>query len=246
MLVEGVDHVYVPMIDAAAAFAVLSDGLGLPVLWPFTPFGSFSSGGVSVGSIKLEILEANPVTPWSAAQSPPEIQAIAFRPSRAVDGAFLAEVDGRGIARSAPERFDREGRPAWTNVYFTDVIGATAGVFVCDYHLPGPRDLALRRRVLEECGGGRLGVVDAAELVIAAADTGAAERRWQRLLDPLTPDGPLTWRPPVGPGIRLVDGAKDKVEYLALAVHSVEEATRVWREADAGPLAGFPMQFVPA
>ena len=45
MLVEGVDHVYVPMIDAAASFAVLSDGWGLPVLWPFTSFGSFPAVG---------------------------------------------------------------------------------------------------------------------------------------------------------------------------------------------------------
>jgi hypothetical protein len=53
-LVDGVDHVFVPMSDASAAFAVLTERLKLPVLWPFTSFGAFSSGGVSVGSIKLE------------------------------------------------------------------------------------------------------------------------------------------------------------------------------------------------
>jgi hypothetical protein len=52
-LVDGVDHVYVPMADAKAAFAVVAEQLQLPALWPFTSFGEFSSGGVSVGSIKL-------------------------------------------------------------------------------------------------------------------------------------------------------------------------------------------------
>jgi hypothetical protein len=95
VLVDGVDHVYVPMTDASDGFDVLTERLGLPVLWPFTSFGNFSSGGVSVGSIKLEVLETNPVTPWSIAQDPPQIQAIAFRPSRPVDDAYLAELDAR-------------------------------------------------------------------------------------------------------------------------------------------------------
>ena len=68
-LVDGVDHVYVPMTDASAAFAVLTEQLRLPVMWPFTSFGGFSSGGVSVGSIKLEVIETNPTTPWSSAQA---------------------------------------------------------------------------------------------------------------------------------------------------------------------------------
>ena len=66
-LVDGVDHVYVPMADASAAFAVLADQLALPVLWPFTSFGTFSSGGVSVGSIKLEVIEPGATAPWSTA-----------------------------------------------------------------------------------------------------------------------------------------------------------------------------------
>jgi hypothetical protein len=56
------------MADASAAFAALSEQLELLVLWPFTSFGTFSSGGVSVGSIKLEIIETNATTPWSTAQ----------------------------------------------------------------------------------------------------------------------------------------------------------------------------------
>ena len=67
-----------PMADASAVFAVLTRQLQLPVLWPFTSFGAFSSGGVSVGNIKFEIIEASAVTPWSTAQEPPQIQEVAL------------------------------------------------------------------------------------------------------------------------------------------------------------------------
>ncbi|QNN53530.1 hypothetical protein [Nocardioides mesophilus] len=242
-LVEGVDHVYVPMAEASAGFDVLVEQLGLPVLWPFTSFGTFSSGGVSLGSIKLEIIDSNPETPWSLAHQPPQVQGIALRPARPVDDGYLAEVDRRSLARSAPAHFERDGRPAWTNLYLSDFIGPSAGVFVCDYHLPEPKDLAKRRRLLQECDGGRLGVLDAVGLVIGTRDIGAARERWQRLLEPLAPVGALTWRPAVGPAITLVQGDEERVEHLALAVRSPETARRVWHD-QAGTLRGFALRLV--
>jgi hypothetical protein len=243
-LVDGVDHVYVPMADASAAFAVLAEQLELPVLWPFTSFGVFSSGGVSVGSIKLEIIESNSTAPWSTASGQPRIQGIAFRPASRVDDSYLAEVDARSIARTAPSLFERDGKPAWTNVYFLDLISETAGAFVCDYYLPESRDLERRRRMLEECGGGRIGVLDAVELVISTRDTGAARRRWQRLFDPLKPAESLTWRPSVGPAVTLAEGDGERVDHLALAVRSVDTARQVWSEVAQLRLGRFPLRFV--
>ena len=144
-LVDGVDHVFIPMVDAAAAFAALTEQLELPALWPFTSFGGFASGGVSVGSIKLEIIDSKTEVPFSTAQDPPEIQGVAFRPSTPVDDAYLAEVDARSLRRSAPSGFEVDGELRWTNLYLPDLISDTAGPFVCDYHVPGPRDLVTRR-----------------------------------------------------------------------------------------------------
>lgn len=244
MLVDGVDHVYVPMPDASTAFAVLVEQLALPVLWPFTSFGMFSSGGVSVGSIKLEVIEPNDAAPWCTAQSPPQIQGIAFRPAARVDDEYLAEVDARSIARTTPAHFERDGKPAWTNLYFSDLISERAGAFVCDYHLPESRDLERRRRVLDECGGGVLGVLDAVELVISTRDTDAARRRWQRLFDPVEPAGSLTWRLAVGPAVTLVAGDEERVDHLALAVRSVGAAEKAWAEVARTRLGRFPLRFV--
>ena len=243
-LVDGVDHVYVPMADASAAFGVLAGHLSLPILWPLTSFGTFSSAGVSMGSIKLEIIETNAVTPWSTAQDPPQIQGIAFRPSMPVDDAYLAGLDARSIPRTAPSLFERDGKAAWTNVYFSDFVSATVGAFVCDYHLPEPRDLVRRRRVLADCRGGRLGVLDAVELVISTRDTGAAAARWQRLFDPLEPAQPLTWRPTVGPSVTLVEGDDERVAALVLAVRSVEAAGKAWQEVAEEALGRLPLRFV--
>jgi hypothetical protein len=43
-LVDGVDHIYVPMADAPIAFAVLTEELKLPCCG-LTSFGEFSSDG---------------------------------------------------------------------------------------------------------------------------------------------------------------------------------------------------------
>jgi hypothetical protein len=244
-VVEGIDHVYVPMTDATAAFAALTEDLGLPVLWPFTSFGSFSSGGVSLGNIKLEVIDDNPDAPWSRAQQPPRVQGIALRPARDVDEGYLAELEARRLPHSAPSHFERGGRPAWTNVYFQDLVGEEAGAFVCDYHLPEPKDLDRRRQVLQACGGGRLGVVDAVELVIETRDLDAARRRWQRLFDPLQPREPLSWHLPVGPAVTLTGGEDERVGDLVLAVTSPPEAAAVWR-AVASPLRQLPLRFTQA
>lgn len=245
-LVDGVDHVYVPMVPAPEAFAVLTEELRLPAMWPFTSFGSFSSGGVSVGNIKLEIIEANSAAPWCVPQSPPRVTGIAFRPTTSVDERYLAELSARGIVHSPPEYFERDGNPAWTNLYLSDLIGDSAGAFVCDYKLPQPKDLPLRRRVLQESQGGRLGVLDAVELVITTRETTTGAQRWQRLLDPLQPAAPLTWRPTVGPALTLARGEQERVDHLTLAVRSVRTAEEAWRQVQEGPLAGFPLRFVQA
>jgi hypothetical protein len=213
-LVDGVDHVYIPSADARAAFAVLTDELGLPVMWPFTSFGDFASGGVSVGSIKVEVIEANATAPWCLAHDPPRIQGIAFRPSTTIDDAYLAEVDGRSIPRTPPQRYPDPEAPRWTNVYFRDLISDRAGAFVCDYHVPQPRDIE------------------------------AADARWQRVLDPLQPVEPATWQPVIGPAITLVPGDEERVDHLVLAVRSAATAREVWHDVSDGPLRGFPLRFL--
>jgi hypothetical protein len=223
-----------------------SDLTSVTVMWPFTSFGAIASGGVSLGNIKLEVVEANSTAPWCIPQPPPRIAAVAFRPSTTVDGGYLTELDRRGIGHTPPEHFERDGRPAWTNVYFTDLVSRAAGGFVCDYHLLQPRDLVLRRRVLQDCDGGRLGVLHAVELVITTTDAAAASRRWQRLLDPLQPAAPLVWRPTVGPALRLVSGAQEQVDHLALAVHSTDLAEQRWRQVASMDIGELPLEFTAA
>ena len=242
-VVDGVDHVYIPMTDAQDAFAILTDDLGLPAMWPFTSFGDFASGGVSLGSIKLEIIEANATAPWCLAQDPPQIQGVAFRPSSTIDDAYLAELDARSIPRTPPQHYPDRDAPRWTNVYFQDLVSDLAGAFVCDYHVPEPRDIDLRRRVLAECAGGRLGVLDASQLVIGTRDVDAASTRWQRLLDPLQQAQPGTWHPVTGPEITLVPGPEERIHHLTLAVHSAAGARAVWHDVADGPLRGIPLQF---
>ena len=76
MIVRKVDHVFVPIAAPEAAFRWLTETLGLPVAWPFTEYGPFASGGVSLGSINLEILRSSEELPFLTAREPARAASI--------------------------------------------------------------------------------------------------------------------------------------------------------------------------
>src|SRR5262249_53919251 len=108
MIVRKVDHVFVPLAAPEATFGFLTETLGLPVAWPFTEYGPFASGGVSLGSIHLEVVRSSDPLPCFVARDPARVQGIAFEPPP-IDDALLAELDRRGIPHSSPAPFPGTG-----------------------------------------------------------------------------------------------------------------------------------------
>src|ERR1051325_11486523 len=121
-LVTRIDHVFVPLADAAAAFRFLCDALALPAAWPFGEYGLFASGGITLGAANLEVVRTSDVFPFFVAQRPARVQGIAFAPVP-IDDDFVAELDRRGIGHSGVLPSDEEttGR-LWTNVFFSGVV----------------------------------------------------------------------------------------------------------------------------
>lgn len=222
-IIARVDHVFVPLVDAANAHAFLTQTLGLPVAWTYSDYDAFSSGGTVLGSINLEVIESSTTMRALCARRPARIGAIALAPSDAADADLLAEMDRRDIAHSPLMPF-----PAWTNVLLPDVVDSGALdpatlVFLCDYHRPEARDVAARHAAIAEAGGGLLGVVDAAEIVVGSPDPTSAASRWRKILDPLNHEAGF-WKLAEGPAIRIVEASEDAVERLVLDVASLEVA----------------------
>jgi hypothetical protein len=55
-VIKQLDHVIARVADAAALHGLLADTFQLPVSWPVKSYKAFTSGGISLGNINLEIL----------------------------------------------------------------------------------------------------------------------------------------------------------------------------------------------
>ncbi len=222
-VVHGVDHVYVPLSAAKTAYSVLTETLGLPIAWPYAAYGDFASGGVSLGSLNLEVLRHSDAGPASRAHSPARVQGIALHP--VATSRLVAELDRRGIAHSPPEIFPPGASPGtgamWTHVTLDRLSNPATTVFTCEYHIPGADDYASRQASLDERGGGKLGVTGVREIVISSPQPTEAIDRWQQLLAPLSPTGPGHWELEHGPALRIIAGPADTVQQIVVTVRSL-------------------------
>lgn len=247
-VIDGIDHVVAPIVGAAAVFRVLTDDLGLPAAWPFADHGGIASGGVCLGNANLEISESGTMHPWFRAQSPARIQGLVFTPARPIDEAFAATIRARGIGCSRPMPHEGELLGAsglvWTNLWLEGLIGDDAGAMLCEYHVPAAVDLKQRQAKLDAAGGGRLGAMGVAEVVIGSPDPEAARARWARLLDP-APCDDRGWTLRHGPRLRVAAGDAEQVEALVLAVRA-PRAARAEFERVAPGLAGLSFVFTQA
>lgn len=240
-LVKKLDHVYVVLDDAEAGADFLRDQLGLPVAWPYANYGGFSSGGMGLGNLNLELIAA---APGFVAERPSRIIGVSFEPTMPIDDALVAALDEREISHLGPAP-----TPVWTNIGLPDLIGDTT-VFATRYHSPGAADEAARRSALEKVDGGPLAIAGVAELRIGATDVDAARNRWQPLLAPAVPapgegDG-LRWRLGSGPELRIVEHDEDVVLGLTLrsGARDATAALAAMREGN-DPLAGLDLTISP-
>jgi catechol 2,3-dioxygenase-like lactoylglutathione lyase family enzyme len=232
--IRKLDHVFAVLDDAPRALRFMHEVLGLPLAWPFANYGSFASGGINLGNLNLELVQAQS---GRTAQHPARISGVAFEPAAPIDDAFVAGLDRRGIVHSPPMP-----AAAWTNIAFSNLADDGTMVFATDYHAPQAKDEALHRKPLDEAGGGRLRVLGATELVIGVVDVEAARRRWQGLLSPAVPDAAMRWALGRGPALRLVQHDQNEVLDLILEVAS-PDANRVLASLreDNDPLVGLPL-----
>lgn len=225
-IVRQVDHILLVSPAAIRIFEMLTGDLRLPVAWPFTTYGSFSSGGVALGNVNLEIIAAPPAT---TGEGTTRFSGLAFEPEPLP--AALAELDARHLTHgeavpSGPRWLARFTRPRWTTVSLPEVSAPEVEVFLCEFG----HDVAARRRPLrkelESRSGGPLGVLGVNSIVYGTRRKAELEERWRRLLAPEVPVTNGVWRIGEGPMLRLVAADGDAVSELVIGVRSLNAARR--------------------
>jgi hypothetical protein len=125
-IVKCVDHLTVRALAARPLFNALVNDLGLPQAWPLTTNPFYTSGGVSLGNINLEVMEAQ--------AHPARLYGIAFELTPFEES--LPILDERRIPHTPPLPFyvlDDQGWQvtAWTTVFLGGLFhdGPLASMF---------------------------------------------------------------------------------------------------------------------
>jgi hypothetical protein len=124
-IVKQLDHIVVRLDDPVSLHALLSETLRLPVAWPVQAYPSFTSGGITLGNVNLEILSCG------AGRKPsrtPEarIRAIAFESTSLTE--TVRELQRRAIPHTPVLDYeltqpDGQRVAHWANVMLNGLLG---------------------------------------------------------------------------------------------------------------------------
>ncbi|GAB5552562.1 MAG: hypothetical protein Sapg2KO_21530 [Saprospiraceae bacterium] len=157
--IKKVEHVYISSNNALNTFQILTEQFGLPVVWDYQNFGSFSSGGVTLGNVVLELIGRESIQNLT-------YYGIALEPNQSLKRtkSYLDSVNishGR-ISRAAE----------WSTMSLTNLLPDNINLFLCDYH--DREFIALdRKRAVDKLlvnNGGVLGVQFLKEIVIGVEE----------------------------------------------------------------------------
>lgn len=216
-IVNSLDHIFLGVNNAAAVFNQLSNGLGLPVAWPYrsvTP--GFTSGAVSLGNLVLEVVDTSIYNITEVQYGVALLPYVTITESR-------PEAAARGIQVGPDnESFSSDNQLVFTNAPLPQLSSPILQTFFCQY----VDDQAPLRRAsqeqLEASWGGELGVVRVATLTIESQNKRAVAQTWNRLLW-----GRSDHEEPL---VRVISGSEDRLRALTVWVYDPELARRRFRE----------------
>ena len=224
-----VDHLMIQVPNASSAGDFFTGSLGLPVAWNLSDYGSFSSGGVSLGNVNLELITVS--EKGKAEGLFPErdgIIGIAFQPADSLNGS-LSSLDAKQIRYGQPQPFvmDWSGEPRtlWTNVFLEDFMPDNL-VFYCNYSFDESKNREMLKAKLNETRGGPGGVLRLSEIGIDYANE-STRNNWERLVSP-SGDEPSGLLPAAdGVSIRLNQSESERLSSLTITVASLEQTKSV-------------------
>lgn len=224
-IVRQLDHVLIVTPDNGRTLvSVLTDRLGLPIVWPQPGSDWQASTGISLGNVNLEVFHREPPSPGQPPRIP-RIGSLALQPTDLK--VALNELRSRAIAHEPPpEPVAGDPLPRWRTV---GLSGFGHGLFLIQYIF----DMDERRlrfdRLLRERDGGPLGVVRVLEVDIAPEGVDAVRAKWTKLLGPTASGEADLWIVGDGPKIRLVRAGDPRAGSFVIQVKSLMRAAEALR-----------------
>ena len=222
--VTRVNHVSAHIVGAEDIYKLFNQRLGLPVVFPFQSFGSFSSGGLWMGNITFETVEAG-----NGDVNAGRIKGIALEPTGNTDAIVLL-LDKMKITHSNPDvsywDFNGSRQKFYTITDLTDLSSDKRRVFICDYEQRGFINSfsAKANSALKATRGGVLGLIGVNTIVIQTTDVPAQTKLWKTLPGiKVKGDGRVEFDMG-GPEILIEPGTEDCVKEIVLTVRSTANA----------------------
>ena len=228
IIVRQVDHVLLATPNNGRSLvSLLTDRLGLPVVWPQPGSDWKASTGIGLGNVTLEVFHREPAS-QSEAPRIAGISSLALQPADLK--VALDQLRSRGIAHDPPpepgSRPAGNPLPRWTTV---GLKGFGHGLFLIQYNF----DMDERRlrfdRVLREHDGGPLGVLRVLEVVIVPDRFDEVRAQWTKLLGPTASSEADLWVVGDGPKIRLVGAGDPRAGNFIVEVKSLRHAAAALR-----------------
>lgn len=216
-LVRQIDHILIGSDEPEQLFRLFSERFGLPVVWPFRPYGQFSSGGVGFGNINIELIGSE--------RRQSGLTAVALEPTSLSE--VLKRLDAQGLKHGEPSPYSEKDSSGTERLRLTTVslpsVPPASTIFFCKFTFDVGERRARIRGELQKNGGGPLGIESVSELVIGVKDMAAAQHDWSILLGSVRPSQELLWQIGTGPGIRLVAAQQDHFAIDAQQVLTFQE-----------------------
>jgi hypothetical protein len=163
-----IDHFFASSPKAEKLFKLFKEELKLPVAWEYQNWGSFASGGISLGNVAFEFVSYDSIITT-------KFDGIALEPRRSVEE-FILILDANHISHDTIEANTYKKKDGsiggWSNLNLPDLLPKEVGFFVCDYKQREEVRAANRKDSIEliRRKGGALGIVLLKEIIITSND----------------------------------------------------------------------------
>lgn len=200
--IKKVEHFYIASNKAKVIFQIFSDQFGLPVVWDYQSWGSFSSGGITLGNVVLECIGSQP-------DQAETYYGVALEPNlplkRTVSVLDSVEIAHGRISKAAD----------WSTLSLNNLLPDYINLFLCDYH---DRQLVNqgRKKAMDELvrnNGGPLGIQYLKEIVIGSETPQQFERELTKIPGVVRDGNTFLFQE--GPSLTLV---KSDMPFLGLSI----------------------------